>query len=239
MSKLLNKRISLILSALAVLGISLVAALSMTSVSVGGNENGTEGAAAVQKHEFLNYDMIMGDKNAPIEIIEYASTTCPHCARFHADILPKIKEKYIDTGKVKIVFRNFIFENPFDIYASSLSRCVSEKKFFPTLALYFKRQHSWVKGKEVGEVYRQYGKDAAYGFVKGEVAKIAKMTGMKQKAIDKCFANPDVQSFLIKMRVDAVKQYEVNSTPTIIVDGKKLDSYQFEAIEEAIKATGK
>jgi len=237
MSKQLNKRKNVFVSGLVIMGLGLFGAVN--SANAGGEEKTGGAAVKAEQPAFLNYDMVLGDKNAPIEIIEYASTTCPHCARFHADILPQIKEKYVKTGKVKIVYRNFIFDNPFDIYASTLTRCVSEKKFFPTLALYFKRQHSWVKGKEVGEVYRQYGKDAAYGFVKGEVGKIAKLTGMKQEAIDACFSNPEVQSYLMKLRVDAVKQYEVNSTPTVIVDGKKVDNYSFETIEEAIKATGK
>lgn len=194
--------------------------------------------AADKKADFLNYDMVIGDKNAPIEIIEYASTTCPHCATFHSDILPELKKKYVETGKVKIIFRNYVFQQPFDVFASSLNRCVSEKKFFPLLGLYFKRQRSWVKYKEFGEL-KPYGKYAAMGFAKGEVIKIAKIAGMKESEAYQCLARTDVLKYLMDGNKAAQEKYDIQSTPAIIVNGKKLDSYDFEAIEEAILAASK
>ena len=194
--------------------------------------------AADQKGDFLNYDMVLGDKNAPIEIIEYASTTCPHCATFHSDILPKLKKKYVETGKVKIIFRNYVFQQPFDIFAASLNRCVSEKKFFPLLGLYFKRQRTWVKYKEFGEL-KPYGKYAALGFAKGEAIKIAKIAGMKESDAYMCLARTDVLKYLMDGNREAVDKYGVNATPSIIVNGKKLDGYQFETIEKAILAESK
>lgn len=195
--------------------------------------------AAEQDSGFLNYDMILGDKNAPIEIIEYASTTCPHCASFHKDILPELKKKYVDTGKVKIVFRNFVFaNNPFDVFAAMTNRCVTEKKFFPLLGLYFKRQQTWVKYKEFSEL-KPYGKFASLGFAKGEAIKIAKIAGMKESDAYKCLARTDVLKYLMDTNKHAIEKYEVNSTPTIIVNGKKLDNYQFDTIEKAILAGSK
>ncbi|MCF6196736.1 MAG: DsbA family protein [Emcibacter sp.] len=222
MTKQLYKRISLFF-ALSVMAVFAVI---------------TGASAADQKSGFLNYDMVLGDKDAPIEIIEYASTTCPHCATFHKDTLPQLKKKYIDTGKVKLVFRNYVFSQPFDVFAASLNRCVSEKKFFPLLGLYFKRQPAWVKYKEFGELKR-YGKYAALGFAKGEAIKIAKIAGMKETEAYQCLARPEVLKYLMDVNKHAVDTYEVNSTPTIIVNGKKLDDNRFEAIEKAILAESK
>ncbi len=191
-----------------------------------------------QKSDFLNYDMVMGDKNAPIEIIEYASTTCPACALFHNQILPELKKKYIDTGKVKLVFRNYVFQQPFDVFAATLSRCVPEKKFFPLAGLYFKRQSSWVKYKEFGEL-RPYGKYAALGFAKGEAIKIAKVAGMKEADAYKCLARPEVLKFLMDVNKHAQEKYDVSGTPTIIVNGKKLGGFDFETIEKAILKASK
>lgn len=196
------------------------------------------GFAADKDSGFLNYDMIIGDKDAPIEIIEYASTTCPHCATFHKDILPELKKKYVETGKVKIIFRNYVFQQPFDVFAASLNRCVSEKKFFPLLGLYFKRQASWVKGKEFNEL-KPYGKYAALGFAKGEAIKIAKIAGMKESEAYQCLARTEVLKYLMDVNKTARDKYDVQSTPAVIVNGKKLDSYSFEAIEEAILAESK
>lgn len=223
MTKQLYKRISKIFS--LVLASALLAGAGFASVSNAANKDSG----------FLNYDMVMGDKNAPIEIIEYASTTCPHCASFHKDVLPELKKKYVETGKVKIVFRNYVFQQPFDVFASSLNRCVSEKKFFPLLGLYFKRQKTWLKYKEFGEL-KAYGKYAAMGFAKGEAIKIAKIAGMKESEAYKCLARTDVLKYLMDGTKLAQEKYNVQSTPTVIVNGKKLDASDFETIEKAILA---
>ncbi len=230
MTKQLYKRkskfLSLVIAAIFALGFGTIGSVQAADQDASG-ESG-----------FLNRDMIMGDPNAPIEIIEYASTTCPHCATFHQEILPDLKKKYVDTGKVKIVFRNFVFQQPFDIFASSLNRCVEEDKFFPLLGLYFKRQQSWLKYKEFNEL-KPYGKYAALGFAKGEAIKIAKIAGMKESEAYQCLARPDVLEFLMGVNREATAKYEINSTPSIIVNGEKLDAYDFETIEKAIQAQSK
>ncbi len=223
MNKQLYKRISKTLS------------FALAFAFIAGAGLATLANAADKKSDFLNYDMVLGDKNAPIEIIEYASLTCPHCAAFHKEILPELKKKYIDTGKVKMIFRNYVFDNPFDVFASTLNRCVTEKKFFPLMGLYFKRQATWLKYKEFGEL-RPYGKYAAMGYAKGEAIKIAKIAGMKESDAYLCLARPEVLKFLMDGNKTGVEKYEVNSTPTLIVNGKKLDAYDFETIEKAILA---
>ncbi|PCI34301.1 MAG: hypothetical protein COB54_00465 [Alphaproteobacteria bacterium] len=198
--------------------------------------------AADQKSDFLNRDIIIGDENAPIEIIEYASLTCSHCATFNEEILPELMKKYVNTGKVKIVFRNFVFtRNAFDVFASSLSRCVTEKRFHPLVGLYFKRQRTWLKYQEFGELQqtKKYGKYAALGFARGEAIKIAKIAGMKESEAYQCLARTDVLKYLMDGNKEARDKYKVNATPTIIVNGKKTEDYQFETIEKAILAASK
>ncbi len=183
---------------------------------------------------FLNYDMVLGDKNAPIEIIEYAAISCSHCAHFHADVLPALKEKYIDTGKVKLVYRNFIFDNPFDVFASSLTRCTTEENFFPAVKTYFEFQKVWVNNQELKRIYEAEGHEAAIKYAQGEVAKIGKMSGMNLADAQKCFDNGGVIDYLLKIRQEAVEKYQVNSTPTLIVNGRKIEGHHLEDLERAI-----
>ncbi|VAX03128.1 Periplasmic thiol:disulfide interchange protein DsbA [hydrothermal vent metagenome] len=183
---------------------------------------------------FLNYDMVMGHKNAPIEIIEYAAISCSHCAYFHADVLPLLKEKYIDTGKVKLVYRNFIFDNPFDVFASSLTRCTTEENFFPAVKTYFEFQKVWVNNQELKRIYEAEGHEAAIKYAQGEVAKIGKMSGMSLADAQKCFDNGGVIDYLLKIRQEAVEKYQVNSTPTLIINGKKIEGHHLEDLERAI-----
>jgi len=188
---------------------------------------------------FLNYDMVIGDRDAPVEIIEYFAISCPHCAHFHADVLPELKRKLLDTGKAKLIYRNFIFNNPFDVFASVLSRCVSEENFFPTVTSYFENQQVWNNLPELQRIFKEQGRDAAMNFAQTEVAKTGKISGISRADARKCYDNPAVIAYLLKLRQDAVETYGVNSTPTLIVAGKKLAANDMASIEEAVLAAGK
>ena len=87
-------------------------------------------------------EMILGDVNAPIEIIEYASMTCPHCANFHSDVYPQLKEYYIETGKVKFVFREVYFDK-YGMWASMIARCAGPDRFFGIIDQMFEKQKTW------------------------------------------------------------------------------------------------
>lgn len=188
---------------------------------------------------FLNYDIIIGDKDAPVEIIEYAAITCPHCAHFHADVYPVLKTKYLDTGKAKLLYRNFIFDNPFDVFAASMTRCVSEAEFMPTVEVYFENQRDWNKLSELKSIYDRDGREAAIDFAKAEVIRVGATAGISSDDARKCLDNQDVANYLLKIRQEAVEKYDVNSTPTVIVDGKKLDHNDMASIEKAIEAAGR
>jgi len=152
-------------------------------------------------------DMALGSPNATVTITEFASMTCPHCARFNEEVFPKIKAEYIDTGKVRYVFREF----PLDIKAaagSMLSRCIAKDdagKYFAVIDLLFKRQNDWA-GPKTKEVLRQIGKQA----------------GLSEQAVDACVAD---QALLDKLAADqkyANDVLKVNSTPTFFVNGDMI-----------------
>lgn len=188
--------------------------------------------------EFIDHDMVMGDENAPIEIIEYASLTCSHCAAFHADVLPKLKEKYIKTGKVKIVFRHFLL-NYVDMEASIVARCADEKKYFPMLGLMFKRQETWFqtsKYKEFTDLLgKKAGSDKFNEFTRGEVDKVAKMAGISKARADACRADPKIRDYLLSVYKEGVEKYKVRGTPAVYVNGEAVEENTYEAVAKAIE----
>jgi len=164
-------------------------------------------------------DMAVGQANAPITIIEYASLTCPHCAHFEADIFPKIKSTYIDTGKVRFVYRDF----PLDalaLRAAMLAHCAGPERYFGFLQVLFQNQTDWDQAQDP---------DAA-------LAGIAKIGGIGKAEFDRCLGNESLAQRIIKTRHDAEKSLNIESTPTFFINGKKVSGAQpFEAFEEIIK----
>ncbi|MEZ5920360.1 MAG: DsbA family protein [Parvularculaceae bacterium] len=198
-----------------------------------GNEaakTSADSGAAKSENLIKPTDMIDGDPNAPVTLIEYASTTCPHCAVFAEQIIPEVKEKYIDTGKVKLVFR--AFPTPPVTYAligSVLARCAAEKSgpdayFLVTNAL-FRTQHQWI------------GENA-----KPELAKIVAQAGMDETELDACLQRKDFIDLINENAKEATEKYDVQGTPAFILNGKKMEyksKEDFEKlIEDAIAAAG-
>jgi protein-disulfide isomerase len=152
-------------------------------------------------------DMALGPADAAVTITEYASMTCPHCAAFNADVFPKIKSEYIDTGKIRYVFREF----PLDIKAAAgsvLSRCIAKddaNKYFAVTDLLFKTQADWVMKNTTESLIR-----------------IGKQAGLTQEQIEACLRD---QSLLDKLAADqkyAAEVLKVDSTPTFFINGEKI-----------------
>jgi protein-disulfide isomerase len=169
-------------------------------------EASAQSAADVAKPVSLP-DMALGPKDAPVTITEYASMTCPHCAAFNEQVFPKIKKEYIDTGKVKYIFREF----PLDIKAaagSMLSRCIAKDdapKYFAVTDMLFRQQSDWVV-KNTTETLTRIGKQA----------------GLTQQQVEACLKD---QALLDKIAADqkyASDVLKVDSTPTFFINGEKI-----------------
>jgi protein-disulfide isomerase len=167
-------------------------------------------------------DMALGPANAPVTVTEYASMTCPHCAAFNENVFPKIKSEYIDSGKVRYVFREF----PLDIKAaagSMLARCIAKDdsgKYFAVIDLLFKQQNDWVT-KNTTETLTRIGKQA----------------GLSQQAVEDCLKD---QALLDKIAADqkfANEVLKVNSTPTFFINGEMIrGETSFEEFDKKIKS---
>ena len=148
-------------------------------------------------------DMVMGDAKAPVTVIEYASMTCPHCAHFTETTFPELKKRYIDTGKVRFIYREFVL-NQLDAGAVMLLRCTSKDKYFPLLEALFQKQEQWA-------------------FVKQPLPPllaIAKQAGFTQDSFEKCLSNQKLLDDIDSVRRHASEKLGVNSTPTFFINGK-------------------
>jgi len=147
-------------------------------------------------------DHVLGDPKAPITVIEYASLTCSHCAHFHTQILPEIKKKWIDTGKVKLVYRDF----PLDqvaAKAAQIAECAGNDKYFGVVDIIFRGQPQWLTGADP----------------LAELAKPLRIAGLGENEIKACLAN-DAMSNAVINDYKAGEAMGVNSTPTLFINGQ-------------------
>ena len=162
-------------------------------------------AAAPDKASLLTVqpgDHVLGDAKAPITMIEYASFTCPHCAHFHTQILPEIKKKWIDTGKVKLIYRDF----PLDqvaAKAAQIAECAPNDRYYGIIDLIFRGQPTWAAAQDPI----------------AELAKPLRIAGMGEAEIKACLAN-DAKASAVVGDYRGGETLGVNSTPTLFIDGQ-------------------
>src|SRR5262245_13162347 len=141
-------------------------------------------------------DMALGDPKAPVTIVEYASMTCPHCAHFHETVFPELKKKYIDTGKVRFIFREFPLD-PLAAGASALARCAGKDKFFPLVETFFAQQKDWAVQRPVEPMFS-----------------IARQAGFSRQSFEDCLNDQQVLQAIEETRTRAAQRFQVQSTPT-------------------------
>jgi protein-disulfide isomerase len=149
-------------------------------------------------------DHILGNPDAPITIIEYASLTCPHCAHFADDVLPELKKKWIDTGKVKLVLRDYPLDEP-ALRAAMIARCAPRDRYYAYIDTFFAQQQRWVTND---------WRDA--------LARLAMLGGMGKNEFDKCLNDAALENKIVEERLIASKELDVNSTPTFFINGTKF-----------------
>lgn len=165
-------------------------------------------------------EMVMGDAKAPVTIIEYASMTCPHCAAFAANTLPEIKTKYIDTGKVRYILREFPLD-PLAAAAFMIARCAAgddSSRYYALIDTLFAQQRTWAVREPLPPLKA-----------------IAKQAGLSEQAFNACLANQQMLDKIEAVRKNAVDKLGVKSTPTFFVNGEKREgAMSFEEISKVI-----
>jgi protein-disulfide isomerase len=151
-------------------------------------------------------DIIIGKDDAPYTIVEYASMTCPHCAEFQTDVFPKIKATYIDSGKVRYMLREFPLDN-LAAAAFMLARCAGNDRYYAMVDALFETQETWA---------------APGGDAKDKLLQIARQAGISKEQFDQCLADQELFGKIVKTREIAHEKFQVDSTPTFFVNGKRL-----------------
>ena len=164
--------------------------------------------------------IISGNKNAKITIIAYESLTCSHCADFHKNVYPQLKIDYIDTGLVKIEFRHF----PLDLAAfnaSKITQCKQDESLEILESLYLNQQ-DWIKGSTIDEINNNLK-----NFIKKEGFDIN---------FEKCINNKEIEDFVLNDRIEGSKNFDINATPTIIINNKKFEkSHNYKNLKKSLE----
>lgn len=194
-----------IIALAAVVGVAVVELRPSAQSTKGAVSSGGKSFADQRAMPFSVFpdDRVMGKADAPVTIIEYASFTCPHCAHFDTEVLPAVKASLIDSGKAKLVFRDY----PLDalaLRAAMLVRCAGPERAFGMIDLLFQRQMQWATAQDP----------------KAGLLVIAKQAGLSETDFDTCMSNQDVQNAVVQSRVTAEQSYKIESTPSFLINGR-------------------
>jgi protein-disulfide isomerase len=165
-------------------------------------------------------EMALGAEDAPVTFIEYASFTCPHCARFHENQFKDLKSEYIDTGKVRFIYRDVYFDK-FGLWAAMVARCGGQDRFFGISDMIYAEQRDWI-----GD-----GTDAG---VADRLRRIGKVAGLTEGELEACLSDRDKAQALVAVYQENSEADGVNSTPTLIINGKKYQNMAYAEIKEII-----
>ncbi len=163
-------------------------------------------------------EKFVGEENAPVTIVEYASMTCPHCASFHLQTYPKLKEQYLDTGKAKLLFREFPFDDR-ALAAFMLARCAADDKYFAMIDVLFEQQAVWARSDKPAQ----------------ELFKIARLAGFTEETFNACLKNKDIAAGIHAVKDRGALEFGVRSTPTFFINGEEVSGAQsIERFQELI-----
>ena len=167
-------------------------------------------------------EMSIGAEDAPITMIEYASFTCPHCANFHLDVLPLIKENYIDTGKVRMIYRGVYFDR-LGLWADMLARCGGPDRYFGIASMIYEKQSEWTSA------------DNAVGIVDNLYA-IGRVAGMNQTDMEACMQDNATAQAMVASSTENAEADGINATPTFVINGKTVSNMAYSGFADEFES---
>lgn len=167
-------------------------------------------------------DMVMGDPDSPVTLIEYASFTCPHCASFHAGAFKQLKEEYIDTGKIKFIYREVYFDRP-GLWASMIARCGGQERFFGISDLIYKGQSEWARAGEPAAIVE-------------ELRKIGRLAGLDNDKLESCLQDAEMAQTLVAWSQENTEADAIQATPSLNLNGTTHRNMAYNELKELIDA---
>lgn len=161
----------------------------------------------IETYEVADNDYVIGKADAPLTFIEYASMTCPHCAQFSRDVLPKLKQEYVDKGYARYVFREFPLD-PVALTVSVVGRCLAKDAYIPYVEMMYAELQTWARGEDL----------------RGNIKEMARRAGMSGDEFEKCLSTETDAKRVLEIQKKAMKDYCVGGTPTFILNGKVIGS---------------
>jgi protein-disulfide isomerase len=158
-------------------------------------------------------EMRLGDPDAPVTLIEYASFTCPHCATFHQGAYKQLKEDYIDTGKINFVYREVYFDR-YGLWASAIARCAGPDKFFGITDLIYKGQSDWARAGGPTEIVE-------------ELRKIGRLAGIENDQLESCLQDGDKLRTLVAWYQENTEEHGITSTPSFVLNGETITNMPY------------
>ena len=172
--------------------------------------------------ELKNKMIVIGSHDAAVKIKVFSSFTCPHCANFHFNVIPQIKKEYVETGKVQLIFIDFPLDQA-AFNASKLLHCIDKNQQINFMDTIYENQTKWTSGSNIEDINKN-------------LKKIVKNLGISSEQFDKCLIDEAISDKILNDRINANQKYTINSTPTIVINEKKLEgSASFKNIKKKIE----
>ncbi|AAV96672.1 DsbA family protein [Ruegeria pomeroyi] len=215
------------LGTLVFAGVAIAAGAYWLTLPSQGNlpANPLVGSAEAQQAEIDTssiVEMVQGAEDAPVEVIEYASYTCPHCAAFHEGPYKKLKADFIDTGKVRFIYREVYFDR-YGLWASMVARCAGPEKFFGISDLIYKGQAEWSRAGGPAEIAE-------------ELRKIGRLAGIENDKLEACLGDATKAQTLVAWYQEHATRDDINSTPSFMINGKKVENQAYDGFKALIEA---
>ncbi|MFP7569597.1 DsbA family protein [Marivita sp. S2033] len=191
-----------------------------TAMLIGGGAATAQEADADTTDTVEIQEMVLGAEDAPVEVIEYASYTCPHCATFHETVLPDLKRDYIDTGKVKFTYREVYFDR-YSLWGSLVARCGGEEKFFGITDIIYDQQSDWVRAGSEADIAEA-------------LRKIGRIAGIENDKLESCLSDGDTARALVEWYQANAEEHEITSTPSFVIDGKTYSNMSYPDFKEIL-----